>query len=175
MMISESTKARLGYLGTMEGKNMYAIAQRDPEAIISFYKDNEADDKKDIPLNNAFFKVNVDVHSYYFFSRTNGVDIFVELPLVEDDDVFSWEDKRFGRRAVLWAKLKKGFLRFNCSYWMETKDASINIYWEREQIGHLMIKDATNEEILKAINEWATSFEGHVVHSVTMDKFVKAT
>lgn len=175
MMINESTKVRLGYLGTIEGKNMYENAQKNPEAIISLYKENEIDKDRTVPVNKDFFKVNIDAYSYYFFSLANRVDIFVELPLVEDDELFSWVDKRFGHCEVLWTKLKKGLLIFNCSYNKITKNTSVNIFWEREQIGHLLLANATNEDILSAINEWTTTFEGQVVNSVTNKKLVKAS
>ena len=172
MLINESTKVRLGYLGTMEGKNMYETAQKNPEAIISIYKEYEADSRKEVSLNREFFKVNMDAQSYYFFARTNGIDIFVELPLVENDELFTWIDKKLGHHRTLWTKLKKGSLSFNCSYRRSDKFTSINIYWEREQIDHLVIRNSTNEDILFAINEWLEEFEGSVTRSISKEKIV---
>ena len=177
-MINENTKVRLGYLGTIEGKDMYENARNNPESIISLYEGNEPDDTKRLEMNREFFKVNQDVYSYYFFKRTNGTDIFVEMPLIKDDEMFKWIRRdwgRYGRVKTLWTQLQKGFLRFNCSYHLDTKSAHINIMWENTHLKNIWIQNATNEDILAAINEWVVEFEGHVVYSVEKEAIKNAS
>ena len=172
MLFNENTKVRLGYLGTVEGKDMYETVRNNPEQIISLYEKNEPDDKRYLDMNREFFKTNNDVYSYYFFAKENGVDIFVDMPLVKNDDLFKWIRRDFGHNGnikTLWTSIKKGFFKFNCSYHLNTKDANIVIFWKeyrQEHIRTLRVNNATNEDILAAINEYMAEFETHVIHSV---------
>ena len=172
MLFNESTKVRLGYLGTLEGKDMYETVRNNPEPIISLYEKNEPDDKRYLDINREFFKINNDVYSYYFFARENGVDIFVDMPLVKNDDLFKWTRRDFGSNGsvkTLWTALKKGFLKFNCTYYLRTKDVKVVIIWNEhnyERISGFRLSNATNEDILAAINEYMAEFETHVIHSV---------
>lgn len=124
MLMNENTKVKLGYLGTVEGKSMYEMARNNPDMIISLFENNDADDNKFFDMNREFFKVNRDVKSYYIFNRKDGVDVFVDLPLVTDTNIFKWIYKEFGsngRVKILWTQLSKGKLRFNCSYYLGNK------------------------------------------------------
>ena len=170
MIINESAKVRLGYLGTMQGKGMYETARNNPEPIISLYEGNEPDDKRYLDMNREFFKVNKDVYSYYFFARENGIDIFMEMPLVKDDELFKWIRRDYGRVKGLWCQLQKGFFKFNCMYHLSTKDVQINVVWEKEHLDFVWVKNASNEEILEAINKWIAEFEVHVLHSVETEE-----
>lgn len=166
MIINESTKVRLGYLGTMEGKSMYEVVRNNPEPIIELYENNEPDDKKYLDMSREFFKVNKDVYSYYFFAKGNSVDIFVEMPLVKDDELFKWIRRDWGRTKALWCQLHKGNLRFNCSYHLATKSVHINVMWDNANLKNIWLKNATNEDILEAIKEWSTDFEGEVFYAI---------
>lgn len=171
MLFNENTKVRLGYLGTMQGKGIYEIARNNPEPIIELYKENEPDDKKYLDMNREFFKINKDVYSYYFFARENGTDIFVEMPLVKDDELFKWTRRDWGRAKTLWTQLEKGFLRFNCSYYLTTKSVHINVMWDKANLKNIWVQNATNEDVLEAIKEWVAEFEGNVIYSVENTEF----
>ena len=120
MLMNENTKVKLGYLGTVEGKSMYEMARNNPDMIIDMFKNMEPDVDKYCEVNREFFKVNRDVNSYYIFNRSNGVDIFMDMPLVTNTDVFKWTYKEWGRSKTLWTQLTKGYLRFNCMYNLKT-------------------------------------------------------
>ena len=158
MLFTESTKIRLGYLGTVEGKGMYEKAKNNPEQIINLYKDNEPNDKKQLDANREFFKTKHDIHSYFFFARTDGADIFVELPLVHNNELFKWTRRDWGRSKTLFAQLQQGSFKYNCTFNLVTKSAHINVLWGKEHLKHIMIQNATNKDILDAISEWEEEF-----------------
>ena len=166
MMINESTKVRLGYLGTMEGKGMYEMARNNPEPIIELYERNEPDDKRYLDMNREFFKVNKDVYSYYFFARENGIDIFIEMPLIKDTELFTWVRRDWGHTKTLWCQLHKGKLRFNCSYHLVTKNVHINVMWDNANLKNIWLRNATNDDIIEAIKEWSADFEGEVFYAI---------
>ena len=64
MLMNENNKIKLGYLGTMEGKNMYEIALNDPDKIIDMYKKVKPDENKYCSINREFFKVKRDIDFY---------------------------------------------------------------------------------------------------------------
>lgn len=165
MMINENVKVRLGYLGTMEGKGMYEKAQNNPDAIISIYEDNEPDGVATFDINREFFKVNKDVQSYYIYKRDDGVDVFLELPLVENTELFKWERRDWGRSKTLWTQIQKGSLRFNCAYYLDTKSIHINAMWDNANIKSIWIKYGTNDDILAAINDVILEVRSRIVYS----------
>ena len=171
MIISENTKVKLGYLGTMEGDGMYENARNNPEPIIFMFGNNKPDDKRYFDMNREFFKVNDDICSYFIFKRENGIDIFVEMPLVEDTELFQWTRRDFRNVKTLWTQIEKGMLKFNCSYRFVTKDTQINIMWGRSWITNIWVKNGTNEDIMTAINEWIVEFEGNTKYSIGIADF----
>lgn len=166
MLFTENTKVKLGYLGTVEGKGMYDKARLEPQPIINLYKDSEPNNRKEIDLRREFFKVKDDITSYYFFARTDGIDIFVELPLVTDTEEFQWVRRDWGRTKTLWTQIKKGQLTFSCAYYLETKNTQINIRWNGNHIGVIWVNNATNEDILIEIDMWQRNFVTEVESSV---------
>ena len=164
MLFTENTKMRLGYLGTVEGKEMYEKAKNNTEQFIMLYKDNEPDDKERLDMNREFFKINYDSLAYFFFARSNGVDIFVEMPLVYNDELFDWSQRRLGKTRTLFAQLSKGALMFNCTFNFVTRHTHIIILWENSRIDNIWAYNATNEDILKAITEWEAEFEFNVLN-----------
>ena len=165
MLMNENTKIKLGYLGTMEGKNMYEIALNDPDKIIDMYKKVKPDENKYCSINREFFKVKRDDDFYYIFGRTDGVDIFIELPLVTDTDLFKWTRKyrQYGG-DILWTQLTKGNLRFNCSYSLLCKITTISVMYDKANVGNLRVNNGDNEDIMNAIEEFIEEFEGHVCY-----------
>lgn len=158
MLFNENTKIKLGYLGTVEGKGMYDNVRLEPQPIIDLYKDMEPDKRKEVDLNKEFFKVKDGITFYYFFARTNGVDIFTEIPLVENDGIFDWVRRDWGRAKTLWTQIKESYLTFSCTYYLETKAVQINVRWDGNHLGNKWVDNATNEDILRAINEWKKDF-----------------
>lgn len=166
MLFNENTKIRLGYLGTMNGKGMYENARMNSDVIIALFKGNTPDDTRYINTKAAFFKVNDDVFSYYFFERENGVDIFMELPLVKNDELFKWVRRDIRCVKMLWTRLKKGKLIYNCSYHLSSHRVQVRIIWEKQLLHTTWIENATNEDILNVINEWNAEFEGGVWYAI---------
>ena len=176
MMFNENTKVRLGYLGTMEGKDMYENARNNTDHILSFYKNIEPDTKRRIDMDREFFKVKVNENSYYFFARTNGVDIFVEMPLVENDELFDWNLKYWGTKGkikTLWAQLRKGTIKFNCTYYLESKNTTVRIMIGRVFYKSLWIQNGTNKDILEAIEDWLNEFRGQMSYSLETEPIKK--
>ena len=167
MLMNENNKIKLGYLGTMEGKNMYEIALNDPDKIIDMYKDIEPDTDKYCEPNREFFKVNRNIKSYYIFKRTDGIDIFEELPLVTDTDLFKWTYIKRGMAEMLWAQVSKGYLRFNCSYYLKNKSVHIAAMYEKATLKNIWVNNGDNEGILNAIEKFNAEFEGHVCYSTS--------
>lgn len=166
MLMTEKTKVELGHLGTIEGKDMYNIARLDPQPIIDLYKEIEPSKANEIDLHREFFKVKNESTAYYFFARTNGVDVFIELPLVADDETFQWTRRDWGRCKTLWTQIKSGYLTFSCAYYLETKSVQINVRWNGSCIGNVWLDNATNEDIMQEINKWKARFLNDVEHSV---------
>jgi hypothetical protein len=166
MLMNENTKVKLGYLGTVEGKSMYETARNNPDMIISLFENNEADDKKFFDMNREFFKVNRGVKSYYLFKRNNGVDLFIDLPLVTDNEIFKWTYKEWGQVKTLWTQLVKGNLRFNCSYHLTTKNVHISVMYQKANLCNLWINNGDNEDILNKIQEYITQFGSEICYSV---------
>ena len=166
MLFTEKTKVKLGYVGTVEGKGIYDTAKLEPQPFINLYKDKETNSEKEVDLRREFFKVKEDYTSYYFFARTDGVDIFVELPLVTDDEKFRWTRRDWGRVKTLWTQIKNGNLTFSCTYYLETKNVQINIRWNGNSIGNVWVDNATNEDILSEIEKWKLNFVSEVNISI---------
>ena len=173
MLFTEKTKAKLGYLGTVEGHGMYENARIDPKPFIELYQNSTPNTKKEIDLRREFFKVRDDITSYYFFARRDGVDIFVEVPLVEDDDIFKWKRRDWGSFKTLWSQIERGYLTFSCAYYLNSKDVRITVRWSKERfsnvIGNMWIENGTNEEILTAIKSWEREFYFEVCRAVESD------
>lgn len=170
MLMNECTKARLGFLGTVEGSDMYEKACENPNIIINLFENCKADENKYFNMNREFFKVNRGTKSYYIFNRTNGADVFIDLPLVKDTEIFKWTYKECGHEKsikMLWTQLTKGHLRFNCAYYLRNKNASVSVMYENVILHNLQINNADNEDILNAINECIADFEGKICYSVS--------
>ena len=177
MMINENTKVKLGYLGTIEGKSMYEMARNNPDTIISLFENTEPDENKFFDMGKEFFKVNREDKSFYFFNRNNGIEIFTELPLVTNTELFNWgyrEVGSAGRIKMLWTQLSKGKLRFNCSYHLSTKNVHIVVMYEKTPLKNIWINNGENEDILNAIKEYMTEFEGIIRYSVDAAELVNA-
>jgi hypothetical protein len=175
MMINENTKVKLGYLGTIEGKSMYEMARNNPDMIISLFENTEADESKFFDLGKEFFKVNRDVKSFYIFNRNNGIEVFTELPLVTNTELFRWTYREAGSYAkskMLWTQLSKGKLRFNCSYHLNTKNTHIVVMYEKAILQHLWVNNGDNEDILNTISEYIAEFEGVICYSVDAAELV---
>ena len=170
MLMNENTKVKLGYLGTVEGKSMYEIVRNNPDMVIDMYKDIEPDADKYCGINREFFKVNRDIKSYYIFKRTNGVDIFEELPLVKDTDLFKWYYMKRGQVDMLWAQLTKGYLRFNCAYHLKTKSTQIGVMYQRATLTNIWIDNGDNEDILNEIEKFNVEFEREICYSTNVAK-----
>ena len=171
--MNETTKARLGYLGTVEGSHMYEMACNKPDMVIALFDNCKADENKYFDMKREFFKVNRDVKSYYIFRRTNGADVFIDLPLVRDTETFKWTYKECGHKRsikMLWTQLSKGSLRFNCAYYLGTKSANITVMYDKAILHNLRINNADNEEILDAINKWTKEFEQEIYCSVDVSE-----
>ena len=173
MLMKESNKVKLGHLGTVEGNMMYEAALNNPDLVITLFENSKADEDKIFDMNREFFKVNRDTKSYYIFNRTNGVDVFVELPLVTDTDIFKWTYKELGADGfvkVLWTQLTKGDLRFNCAYYLRSKSVRITVMYNKAILTYLNINNAENEDILNEINRYITDFKRAINHSVDADE-----
>lgn len=169
MLMNESTKVKLGYLGTVEGDLMYELARNKPDMVITLFENCKADEEKYFDMKREFFKINRDFKSYYIFNRTNGVDVFIELPLVSNTDIFKWTYKECGHKGrikMLWTQLSKGSLRFNCAYYLNSKSAHISVMYEKATLHNLRINNADNEDILNAINKCISDFENRICYSV---------
>ena len=173
MLMNECTKARLGYLGTVEGRDMYEKTCENPDIIINLFENCKADENKYFNMNREFFKVNRGAKSYYIFNRTDGADVFIDLPLVKDTEIFRWTYKECGHEKsikMLWTQLTKGSLRFNCAYYLKHKSASISVMYGNAILHNLRINNAENEDILNEINRYITDFKRAINHSVDADE-----
>ena len=68
MLMNECTKARLGYLGTVEGKAMYDVVRNNLDTIIDMFKDIEPDENKCCETNREYFKAKRGNKYYYIFN-----------------------------------------------------------------------------------------------------------
>lgn len=172
MLFTKTDKVKLGYVGTIEGNGMYENIRMNPQPIIDLYKGVEPNTKREASFNREFFKVkdNKDeIASYYFFARANGVDMFVELPLVTDDNTFQWIRRDWGSQGhvkTLWTQIKSGQLTFNCAYYLDNKNTHVNINWNGNRLDCFWVDGGTNEDILAAIEEWKGLFQAEVTRSV---------
>ena len=172
MIISESTKVKLGYLGAIEGKSMYEMTRNNPDVIISIFENNEPDETKFFDMGKEFFKINRDIKSFYIFKKGDGIEIFTEMPLVTNTKLFKWTYKEYGRVKMLWTQVSKGNLRFNCSYHLSTKSVHITVMYEKAVLQNIWINNGDNEDILNAINEYIKDFGGEIYYSVDAAELV---
>ena len=166
MLINENIKIRVGYLGTIEGKDMYDLAKNNPDNIISFFENMEPNEDKHFDMRRQFFKVNRNIKSYYIFARTDGVDVFVEMPLVMDTDLFKWAHRKHGRFHSLWTQLNKGHFRYNCTYDLHSDNTHVNVMYNNKIVESMYLNKADNNDILKAITEFEEKFANDVRISV---------
>lgn len=168
MIFNEQNKINVNFLGTIQGKEMYEVAKANPEVIVNLFNGNEPLREEQFDINREFFKVKLNKVSYYFFARANGVDVFKEIPLVERTELFNWKQKTWGTISGLWCQINKGLLRFNCTYYIESKNVRINVFWGNKSydaIDVINVHNATNEDILEAIDSWMAKFERDVNRS----------
>ena len=168
MLMNENTKIKLGYLGTVEGKSMYNIALNDPDMVIDMFKKMKPNENKYCETNREYFKVKRQNEFYYVFGRTDGVDVFIEMPLVSDTELFIWTRKyrQYGG-DILWTQLTKGELRFNCTYSLLCKSTSISVMFNKANVGNISINNGDNEDIMNRIEEFCAEFEGEVCFSTS--------
>lgn len=167
MLMNENTKLRLGYLGAINGDMAYENARINPDVIIDLFMDSKPNEKISFDTNKEYFKVKRNGKIYYFFEKNSwfsaetGVEIFIDLPLVENDDVFKWEYRHWKSVTALWTQLTRGNLKFNCTYNCYTKETSVNVFWGRnsdKSLGSFTCKNADNIDILKGIEKFLTEF-----------------
>ena len=162
---------RLGYIGRIEGNE-----NCNAEAAIDLLGENNLRvvDPTNV-LKSDYRRITYKGWSYIIVSHYSAVEIYKVLPLIKNDENFTWKLKTSKcnagtekERIVAYNYFSSievaGFI-FYVQYKYNSQSATIGVKWGRKWITDLnlgmkdiWVNDATNAKILAEINEWCRTF-----------------
>ena len=162
-MLMNETILNLGYLGSMYTTNCYEDAQRNPLTYIKLFAKEQPQDNNIHAFASEHFMVeDPDTYRRYYFCKTSsGFDLYESLPLVVNDSIFQWSEKKLARGGrVLMCNVKVGVLKFNITFYPNTNDASIHITfngkhaYDSYHINYMRVQNATNSALINELNAY---------------------
>ena len=167
-MLMNETILNLGYLGSMSTSNCYEDAQKNPMMYIRLFDREQPKDNDIHAFASEHFMVEDPgtFRRYYFCKTRDGFDLYESLPLVVDDPIFHWTEKKLARGGrILMCSVKVGVLKFNITFRPNTNDATIHVTYNGEHaydsyhIRYMRVQNATNDALLSELNDYIAYYK----------------
>lgn len=122
----ETRKVNLGYIGEIDNYN------GNLENALAALNTNQIKENCHIDMTDPHDKRKFDNDVYYIFYYENTAKIYKQIPLVKDNEVFTWHERTLKNRVRnMWTTVKMGCLTFNITAYTETGDVAIRVGYGR--------------------------------------------
>lgn len=170
-----STKnVNLGFVGEVSGY------KGDMKALIRCMDTDNVTPVDNVKLMDTHTTERIDNDIYLIYTKNGTSKIYKQLPLVYNDDVFRWTERKphcKGQYKMLLASVDRGILRFCCTAYPETGEGVIKVYCTLRGrnpglIDGIRIDDvaADNEAFLDGINRYIDYFINRVMYCYDIPK-----